>query len=378
MKFYKKLLVFRDEFGRVKYVKSPVMNTFYFATEGDSKIKLTSDKEPNEFNVHGIHCVNEKKIKSLKKYDGEVCELIPAPNSKAVIHEFGARLQRAIITKINGDDYFVRIYKDLDEFIKTEFGLDSETGEIDFDKVANIQSINTLSGAYNLDQICMGNIEILAKLKLTYPKVKNIEILRGALLLYLGDIGIGIINAEKELLCNTDKISYIYRWNELSFADLIKALELKYNKNPDIERFTFNKVLGKYQLICESSERVREFFTENELISRSEIENVFNAYIREISGAEVKGYVGYYGVDFKLKSYVIHDVYRVFDEQRFSDFCSYVITGKIFMWSKVETRLIKNIEVVMKSVFVEAAKSGNVKRFKKLDKEISNKFLKGG
>jgi hypothetical protein len=42
MKFYKKLLVFRDEFGRVKYVKSPVMNTFYFATEGDSKIKLTS------------------------------------------------------------------------------------------------------------------------------------------------------------------------------------------------------------------------------------------------------------------------------------------------------------------------------------------------
>ncbi len=375
--FYKKYIVIRDEFGRVKYVKSPVVSTLFIPCKNNSKIRLVADKKPTEHNANGIYCVTNKNAKVLKTYCGEVCEIIPAKNSTIVLHEYGARLENAILYRINDENYFVRTYESFDEFLESEFGINRITGDIDFDKLSNIPiMINEQPKIFfgERQENGLGNIGILAELKATHPKVKEIKFERDSLILYLNNIAIGVLNARNELFRNARNLSNIRKWNEMPLAELLKEIGIKYIENPEIDKFTFYRVFGMYHIIYKSSERVSDVFYDK-IIDGDTVRSVIEQYLLEVTGAKMKGFLAGLGIENKVKHYIINDIECVVDEQKFANFCSYVVKQRVFSWSKVETSLIKELEVSIKMKIIDASKYGNYKEFIRYDKDVSKNIL---
>lgn len=375
--FYKKYIVVRDEFGRVKYVKSPVVSALFIPCKNDSKIKLVADKKPTGHNASGIYCVTNKNARELKTYCGEICEIIPVKNSTIVLHERGARIENAILHRINDEDYFVRTYESFDEFLESEFGINRTTGDVDFDKLSNIPIIineqpKIFFGERQVENL--GNIGILAELKATHPKIKEIKFERDSLILYLNDIAIGILNARNELFRNARNISNIHKWNKLTLAELLKEIGIKYIENQDVDKFTFYRVFGMYHIIYKSSEKVSDVF-HDKIIDGDTVRSVIEQYLLEVTGAKMKGFLAGLGIENKVKHFVINDIECIIDEEKFANFSSYVIRQRVFSWSKVETSLIKDLEVLIKTKIIEASKYGNYIKFIKHDRNVSKNIL---
>lgn len=92
MKFFKKLITFTDEYGRILYLRSPVLKTFFSPNEF-GEIFLFSENPVTDENRDGIWCVNEKNLAILDQYDGEIFEVVPIKGSRVVEYEHGIRAE---------------------------------------------------------------------------------------------------------------------------------------------------------------------------------------------------------------------------------------------------------------------------------------------
>lgn len=113
MKFYKAMRVYRDEYERVLFLQSPAYSNSYFFPNESGKIILSSNYMPDSDNEFGIYVVfNKEELFDLYE-NCEICEIVPAKNTRVIIHEYGARLEKGIVTKISDNSFFVNTGFDL-------------------------------------------------------------------------------------------------------------------------------------------------------------------------------------------------------------------------------------------------------------------------